>query len=144
MLDRPSPAEPGFVGQGLGPDRRWPYVTIAFAGLIGAAGVVVAAAGAHKGGGELARTSSDFLLVHAAAILAGSGVALAGARSSALLVAALGLMSVGAVLFGGDLALAGLLDWRPIPLAAPTGGLCLIAGWLSLTASAIGLGRQGR
>lgn len=144
MLDRPSPAEPGVVGQGVAPDRRWPYTTIACAGLIGAAGVIVAAAGAHTGGGDLARTASEFLLVHAAAILAASGVALAVGRTSAFLVAALGLLSVGAVLFGGDLALAGLLDWRPMPLAAPTGGLCLIAGWLSLSAAAVRLGLGGR
>ncbi len=137
MLDRPSPAGTDVAVPGPAPLRRWPSAFLACAGLLGAAGVGVGAAGAHVGGGDLARTSSEFLLVHAAAIVAGSGWAMALRRASGLLVLALGLLTVGATLFGGALALAGLLDWRPVPLAAPTGGLCLIAGWLALAVAAL-------
>ena len=92
------------------------------------------------GAASLARTASEFLLLHAAAVVAGSGVALAIGRTSSLLVAALGLLTLGAALFGGELALAGLAAWRPLPLAAPTGGLCMIAGWLGLAVWAASAG----
>ncbi len=42
------------------------------------------------------------------------------------------LIALGTVLFSSDLALAGLLDRRPWPQAAPLGGLLLIAGWAAL------------
>ncbi len=110
---------------------------MAVAGLMGAAGVVVAAAGAHEGGGDLARTASEFLMIHAVAVVAAGAIALG--RPSAPLGIAMGLLTVGAILFGGELALAALADWRPLPLAAPTGGLCLIAGWLTLALSCLTL-----
>lgn len=137
MLDRPIAAQGISKGQVQRPAPRWPLVFMGFAGLLGASGVGVGAAGAHAGGGDLARTASDFLMVHAAAVLAGSAVAVALPRRSALLVAALGLLTVGAALFGGELAVAALLDRRPLPLAAPTGGLCLIAGWLCLSVASV-------
>jgi uncharacterized membrane protein YgdD (TMEM256/DUF423 family) len=137
MLDRPSPAEPASVSQASPARLRWPLAFVAIAGAMGAAGVGLGAAAAHGGGNDLARTASDFLLLHAAAVVAGSGVALALGRTSRLLVAALGLLTLGAVLFGGELALAGLAAWRPLPLAAPTGGLCMMAGWLGLAVAAL-------
>ncbi len=130
----------------LGPTRpvvpRWPFAFIACAGVMGAAGVALGAAGAHVGRGDLARPASDFLLIHAAAVAAGSAVALGSARRPALLAVALTLLTVGAVLFGGALALSGLADWRPWPSAAPFGGMCLIVGWLVLAVSAVRMGLQ--
>lgn len=149
MLDRPSteatlsgPGRPADQAREGGP--RWPLAFVGVAGLLGASGVAVGAAGAHVGGGDLARTASEFLLVHAAALLAGSAAGLALPRGSRLLVAALGLMALGAALFGGELASAALLEWRPLPLAAPTGGLCLIAGWLCLTLAAVAAAARRR
>ena len=110
---------------------------MAVAGLMGASGVIVAAAGTHLGGGDLARTASEFLMVHAVAVIAAGGVALQ--RPSALLAIAVGLLAAGAILFGGELALAALADWRPLPLAAPVGGLCLIGGWFTLAAASVAL-----
>ncbi|WP_237481681.1 DUF423 domain-containing protein [Lichenibacterium dinghuense] len=132
MLDRPTAADATLDGPAERVSPRWPLAFVGLAGLLGAGGVAVGAAGAHVGGGDLARTSSEFLMVHAAAVLGGAAAGLALLRSSVLLIAALGLLTVGAALFGGELAVAALLDWRPLPLAAPTGGLCLIAGWLCL------------
>lgn len=144
MLDRPTAPDTTLSGSPQRVHPRWPCAFLGAAGLMGACGVAVGAAGAHVGGGDLARTSSEFLLVHAAAVAAGAGVGFAVARTSALLVAALGLLAVGGFLFGGELASAALLDWRPVPLAAPTGGLCLVAGWLCLSAAAVALGlRRG-
>lgn len=142
MLERPLPAGADPAATVGTPRPQWPLAFAALAGLMGAAGVAVGAAAAHGGGSDLARTAADFLLFHAAALLGGSALALAAGRTSALLVAALGLLAVGAILFGGELALAGLAAWRPLPLAAPTGGLCLIAGWLALAAAALALSRR--
>ncbi len=98
---------------------------------------MIAAAGAHAGGGELSRTAADFLLIHAAVILAGSGLASQRKGADWILGLALGLLTVGSVLFSGELALASLKDWRPLPLAAPAGGFCLILGWVVLTLFAV-------
>ena len=118
---------------------RWPRATLAWGGLLGAAGVGVGAAGAHAGGGDLTRIASTFLLIHAAVLVAGSAIGLAVPGASRLLPLALALIALGAPLFGGELALAGLRDWRPLPWAAPAGGLCLIAGWLVLAGAALRL-----
>ena len=99
--------------------------------------MMTAAAGAHGGGGDLARTSADFLMIHAGVVLAASVLAALRHGADVLLGTALGLMTVGSILFSGELALASLAGWRPIPLAAPVGGSCLILGWLALTAFAI-------
>lgn len=139
MLDRPLPADAALAVPAQAPRPRWPFIFTGLAGLMGAAGVAVGAAGAHGGGGDLARTASEFLLIHAAAVVAAAGVALAARRTSGLLVAAMGLLTVGAILFGGELAVAALLDWRPVPLAAPAGGLCLIAGWIVLAGASVAL-----
>ncbi len=144
MLDRPLASGSALAESSRQERPRWPFAFLGVAGLLGAAGVLVAAAGAHGGGGDLARTSSEFLLIHAATVVAGSGFALAIGRTSALLVMALGLLSVGAILFGGELAFAALADWRPVPLAAPTGGFCLIAGWLCLSLSSVVLAARRR
>ena len=140
MLDRPVIADTTPTGTHPRSAPRWPLAFVGLAGVMGACGVAVGAAGAHVGGGDLARTASEFLLVHAVAITAGAAVALALGRTSSLLVMALGLLTVGAFLFGGELGFAALLDWRPVPLAAPTGGLCLIAGWLGLSIAAATMG----
>ncbi|RYB05022.1 DUF423 domain-containing protein [Lichenibacterium ramalinae] len=137
MLDRPAPTESTAVSPAPKARLRWPLAFVAAAGLMGAAGVGIGAAAAHGGGNDLARTASEFLLLHAAAVVAASGMAVALGRTSSLLVAVLGLLTLGATLFGGELALAGLAAWRPLPLAAPTGGLCLMAGWLGLAVAAL-------
>jgi uncharacterized membrane protein YgdD (TMEM256/DUF423 family) len=142
MLDRPAPRNSSSSEADFATHPAWPRAFVACAGLLGAAGVAVGAAGAHSGGGDLTRLSSEFLLIHAAVLVGGSAAALSLGRTSMLLIAALGLLTVGSVLFGGELALAGLLDWRPIPLAAPTGGLCLIAGWLLLGVAAVWSSRR--
>jgi uncharacterized membrane protein YgdD (TMEM256/DUF423 family) len=107
------------------------------AALLGAAGVALAAASAHAGGGELARTAADFLILHAAALLALAACARAFsddvflARSTLFAGAALG---VGVLLFSADLSARAFAGARLFPLAAPAGGSLLILGWLALAA----------
>lgn len=104
--------------------RGWSMALAAAAGLYGAAGVGLMAAGAHKAG-PLATTAGSFLLFHAAAILA--LMALDGGRGVRI---AATLIATGALLFSGELALHALTGVQPLPLAAPTGGMLMIAGWL--------------
>lgn len=110
--------------------RIWIIIVAALAGLYGAAGVALAAAGAHLGGaGGLATTSAYFLLFHAAALV-GLVTAASGGRRAVPLMAAASLIALGVLLFSGHLALHALLDRVPVPFAAPLGGSSTILGWL--------------
>lgn len=101
------------------------FFTLA-AGLMGAAGVGLAAAATHAGAPELLNPASNMLLFHAAALLA---LALGGS-SPIMLLAGGGTLFLGTVLFSGDLALRALAGIRAFPMAAPAGGVLMIAGWL--------------
>jgi uncharacterized membrane protein YgdD (TMEM256/DUF423 family) len=104
---------------------------IIYAGLAGAAGVALAAAGAH--GTDLsALTPPAYLLVmHAAAAAAIVALATRAAHPGAFLLAGLVLL-IGVSLFSGDIALRTLNGARLFPMAAPTGGTTMIAGWIVL------------
>ncbi len=108
--------------------RAWSMVLAAVAGLYGAAGVVLAAVGAHAGAGPNVTTAADFLLFHAAALV--GATAHAGPRGGRGVLLAASAWALGAFLFSGELALHALAGVSPLPLAAPTGGVVLIVGWL--------------
>lgn len=104
-------------------------VLVALAGLAGGCGVALAAAASHVTGGGSAAIAADFLIVHAAvllalAALAGGGIVHAGSARLAGFVLAAGL-----ALFAGDLAMRAFYGVRLAPFAAPAGGFLLIAGW---------------
>ncbi len=132
------PAAPGGTGRdALRSGAGWTraaHAVQAAAGLVGAAGVALAAAAAHKGGGDLTAVAATFAILHAGAMVALTGSALAG--SGAVLVVAAGLMGIGTALFSGDLALVGLFGSRPWPQAAPLGGVLLILAWVGVATSA--------
>lgn len=98
------------------------------AGLYGAAGVALAAAGAHIASGSSVTTAAYFLLFHAGALLGLSALSLVRRLRASLLGAA--LIAAGVFVFSGDLALRGLKNIVLVHMAAPTGGLMMIAGWL--------------
>lgn len=111
-------------------DNRW---AAAAAGLIGAAGVGLAAAASHAGGEALLRPASTICLAHAPALVA---LALAGDRIRLSGLAAIGML-IGTLLFSGDLVCRQFLGTGLFPMAAPTGGMTLIASWLLLTVGAV-------
>jgi len=119
-------------GQGM-----TPTILIVFACLMGAAGVVLLAAAAHAAPGTGLDSAGQMLLFHAVA-----AVAVAGALSRGLLfrplaiAAAIGLIA-GAALFSGDIALRAFAGHRLFPMAAPSGGVILIASWLALAVAAM-------
>ncbi|MCO5159561.1 MAG: DUF423 domain-containing protein [Mesorhizobium sp.] len=113
------------------------YVTRPFllaGGLLGAAGVSLSAAAAHAGGGNVA-TAANFLLVHAPAFLA---LGLFGSSAGRVLRAGGWIVLAGVLLFCGDLIARHYLGDRLFPMAAPTGGTLMIAGWLVIAAAAFG------
>ncbi len=109
---------------------RPPLVLAAFAALIGAAGVALAAASEHAGGGDLGRTAALFLILHAAAALAIA--AHARLAPSRVLLAIGFVMEAGTLLFAADLAVRAFTGARLFPFAAPLGGSTMILSWLAL------------
>jgi len=112
-------------------------IIIALAGLMGASGVVLAAAGAHAAPGAGLDSAASMLLFHAAAVLGGSALTQQGALWRPLAFAALVAWVIGASLFAGDIALRAFAGHRLFPLAAPTGGIILIIAWLVLAVAAL-------
>ncbi|KMO15730.1 DUF423 domain-containing protein [Methylobacterium platani] len=109
---------------------------VALAGLAGALGVGLSAAAAHIAGATSLATAAQFLLFHAPALLAlallsGSGrVHPAPARAAGLALA------LGLALFSGDLSARALMQAPLFPMAAPSGGMILILGWILVAVAA--------
>jgi uncharacterized membrane protein YgdD (TMEM256/DUF423 family) len=113
-------------------------ILIALAGLMGAAGIALAAAGAHAAPGAGLESAAYMLLFHAAAVVGGTALM----RQGGLLWQPLALLAVaawivGAALFSGDIASRAFAGHRLFPFAAPAGGLILIAAWLALSVAAV-------
>lgn len=112
-------------------------ILIVLAGLMGAAGVILAAAGAHAAANAGLDSAAYMLLLHAAALLGGAALSQQGLLWRPLLLVVLIAWVVGAGLFSGDIALRAFAGHRLFASAAPTGGIVLIAAWLALAAAAI-------
>jgi uncharacterized membrane protein YgdD (TMEM256/DUF423 family) len=111
-------------------------ILIILAGVMGADGVILAAASAHQGDATRLVSASSMLLFHATAVLA----AVALAERSVIhvrigIVAAFGFV-IAAALFAGDLTLRQYAGHSLFPMAAPTGGTLLIVSWLLLAVAA--------
>jgi uncharacterized membrane protein YgdD (TMEM256/DUF423 family) len=106
---------------------------IAAAGLAGAAGVAAAAAAAHGSDARLLAAASAICLANAPALLV---LGIAGQR---LRLGMLGgaLLALGTVLFSGDLFLRSLIGAGLFPMAAPAGGVVMIAAWLVIALGVI-------
>ncbi|MGO9673553.1 MAG: DUF423 domain-containing protein [Methylocella sp.] len=112
-------------------------IAAAFAGIAGASGVGLAAAGAHVSASPLLTTAADFLLIHAVAALALAGLALASPRRGGWFICAAALVLLGGFLFCGDLSARALAGARLFSMAAPIGGSLLILGWLVSAIAAV-------
>lgn len=125
--------------------RRVTFIIAACAGALGAAGIVAAAAAAHLGGGQLLDTAATFLMIHATAILAIMALAQRTSRRSAAgFTLAAFLLIAGMLLFCGDFAVRALAGHALFPMAAPSGGTLLIAGWVvaAIAAALAALSRE--
>ena len=112
-------------------------IPLALAGLMGAAGIALAAASAHAAPGAGLDSAASMLLFHAVAVLGGVALMQQGVLNRPLMLLVLAAWIVGATLFSGDIALRAFSGHRLFPLAAPSGGIILIVAWLGLIAAAV-------
>ncbi len=116
--------------------KRLPRVLIVLAGIMGADGVILAAASAHQAEAARLAAASSMLLFHACAVMAAVALAERALVHARIGLAAAGGFVVAAVLFAGDLTLRQYAGHGLFPLAAPTGGTLLIASWLAMAVAA--------
>nr|WP_027552139.1 DUF423 domain-containing protein [Bradyrhizobium sp. Cp5.3] len=114
---------------------------IGLAGLMGAAGVALAAASSHGTDASRLATASAMLLFHATAVLAAVALLARGLLHGGIgLIAAFGFV-IAATLFAGDLTLRQYAGHSLFPYAAPTGGTLLILSWLAVSVAAVWPGK---
>lgn len=112
-------------------------ILLVLGGLMGAAGIMLAAAGAHAAPGAGLESAASMLLFHAVAIIGGAALVQQGILWRPLAFVVLAAWVVGAVLFSSDIALRAFAGHRLFPMAAPSGGIILILSWLGLVVAAI-------
>jgi uncharacterized membrane protein YgdD (TMEM256/DUF423 family) len=111
-------------------------ILVILAGVMGADGVILAAASAHQPDAARLASASSMLLFHAAAVVGTVGLIDRGiAHLQIGLTAAFGFV-IAAALFAGDLTMRQYVGHGLFPMAAPTGGTLLILSWLALAVSA--------
>ena len=115
---------------------RLPRILIILAAVMGADGVMLAAAAAHGGDATRLASASSMLLFHASAVLAAVALAERGIINVRIGLAAAWGFVIAAALFAGDLSLRQYAGQTLFPMAAPTGGTLLIASWLALALAA--------
>ena len=111
-------------------------ILIVLAGVMGAAGVILAAASAHQPDAARLASASSMLLFHAAAVLGTVALAERGVIHARIGIPAAWGFVVATALFAGDLTLRQFAGHGLFPMAAPTGGTLLIASWLALAVAA--------
>ena len=111
-------------------------ILIVLAGIMGADGVVLAAASAHQADASRLASASSMLLFHATAVLAAVALADRGVIHVRIGIAAAFGFVIAAALFAGDLTLRQYAGHGLFPFAAPSGGTLLIISWLVLAVAA--------
>jgi len=114
----------------LDPTTRLTRLCLVLSGAAGAVGVVSLALSAHSSASDLMATSAQMLLFHAPVFL-GIGI-LTQIRNVVFLPLSTLLLFCGLALFCGDMFSRIYLGHRLFAMAAPTGGLLVILGWILL------------
>ncbi len=112
-------------------------ILLALAGLMGAAGIALAAAGAHGKPGAGLDSAGYLLIMHAVAVMAGVALARQGLIARPLAPVMMWGFVLGAALFAADVAARAWIGTRLFPFAAPAGGLIMIASWAVLVVAAL-------
>ncbi len=102
-------------------------------GLMGAAGVALAAAASHGGDTLFLGSASTMCLAHAPVLL---GLYLGRGHFRTATLAAI-ILGLGTIVFAGDLVSRHYLGDRLFPFAAPFGGTMMMLGWLAVAAGAL-------
>jgi uncharacterized membrane protein YgdD (TMEM256/DUF423 family) len=116
---------------------KMPTVFSVLAALMGAAGMALAAASTHVAAGVGLDSAANLLLFHATAILGGTALTQLGVLSRPPALVALTGWVVGAPLFAADISMRAFAGHRLFPMAAPTGGTVMLAGWVALGLAAL-------
>jgi uncharacterized membrane protein YgdD (TMEM256/DUF423 family) len=111
-------------------------ILIILAGVMGADGVILAAAVAHQPDATRLAAASSMLLFHATAVLAAVALIERGVIHARIGIFAAWGFVIAAALFAGDLTLRQYAGHSLFPMAAPTGGTLLIVSWLGLAVAA--------
>ena len=114
-----------------------PRLLIVCAAVMGACGVMLAAAAAHLPDATRLAAASSMLLFHAPAAIATIAVADRAIVHAKLGIAAASGFVIAASLFAGDLVLRQYAGHGLFPRAAPAGGTLLILSWVALAVSAM-------
>ena len=116
--------------------NRLSRILIVLAAIMGADGVILAAASAHGADASRLASASSMLLFHATAVLGAVALVERGIIHTRLgMLSAAGFV-IAASLFAGDLTMRQYAGHGLFPMAAPTGGTLLIASWLVLGVAA--------
>ena len=111
-------------------------ILIVLAAIMGADGVMLAAASAHGADASRLVSASSMLLFHATAVLAIVALAERGLIHLRIGIAAAFGFVIAAALFACDLTLRQYAGHSLFSMAAPTGGTLLIVSWLVLAVAA--------
>jgi uncharacterized membrane protein YgdD (TMEM256/DUF423 family) len=111
-------------------------VLVILAGIMGADGVILAAASAHQPDAMRLASASSMLLFHATAVCAAVALTERGVIHAGIGIAAAFGFVIAAALFAGDLTLRQYAGHSLFTFAAPTGGTLLIVSWLVLAVAA--------
>jgi len=106
--------------------------TLFIAGILGGGGVALAAAATHGGDTHFLGAASTMSLAHAPALLA----LYAGYDRIRTAPIAAVLLGLGTLIFAGDLVVRHFGGNSLFPMAAPTGGMGMIAGWAAIAIGA--------
>ena len=111
-------------------------ILVILAGVMGADGVILAAASAHQPDAMRLASASSMLLFHATAVLAVVALTERGVIHVRIGIAAAFGFVIAAALFAGDLTLRQYAGHSLFQMAAPTGGTLLIVSWVLLAVAA--------
>jgi uncharacterized membrane protein YgdD (TMEM256/DUF423 family) len=111
-------------------------ILVILAAVMGADGVILAAASAHQPDATRLAAASSMLLFHATAVLAVVALAERGVLHRAIGIAVAWGFVIASALFAGDLTLRQYAGHGLFPMAAPTGGTLLILSWVVLAVAA--------
>ena len=111
-------------------------ILVILAAVMGADGVILAAASAHQPDASRLASASSMLLFHATGVLAVVALTERGVIHARIGIASAFGLVIAAALFAGDLTLRQYAGHGLFPMAAPSGGTLLIASWLALAVAA--------
>jgi uncharacterized membrane protein YgdD (TMEM256/DUF423 family) len=117
-------------------ERRLFRILIVLAAVMGADGIILAAASAHQPDATRLASASSMLLFHATAVLAAVALAERGVIHIRIGLAAAWGFVIASALFAGDLTMRQYAGHGLFPMAAPTGGTLLIVSWIALAVAA--------